>query len=505
VREQVVRLTIRTKGLASGQTYGAKLTVVTNGGIVEVPLRMDLVAQPFPKAPFQGACTQRELADLMRHHPKAAVPILESGEVQKWYALNGWTYPVQGPTVKGVGGVQQFFEGMGVSKPPPVTLSQPEFRFTCKYKDRVRGQVTLQTTVKKWVYAQIKSDSPWLRALEPQVAGPQHVLVPFEIDTNFWSLGPTGEGKLTLDANGGQKLTLRVTVDVQGMPGIQRPKPAPSPPVAANAPPTATIAPPAPIAAGLPPYSPRAFTAALPEVNVSERGVKFVPALVTTLLVCVMLRVLLVPFVDGLARGSAVQSAAEKLGVATAERSPITDFGGWLKLPWLPILTGANEKFAIKDFQPESNGELSMRDFRHYFVSYFIRGFVLCTFWIGAVVGAILVLRRGGGAMDLPWGIIAGAVAGFAFSATLAAFFLAAELIPHVLWHYAFGPHGGVGQLVLWSLLAIASWFIVGLALGFILPWIGPLRSVLIDPFQSAIALAFRSVGLATLGDYWSP
>src|ERR1019366_9510261 len=32
VRSQVIKLTINTKGVAAGQTYGAKLTVVTNGG-----------------------------------------------------------------------------------------------------------------------------------------------------------------------------------------------------------------------------------------------------------------------------------------------------------------------------------------------------------------------------------------------------------------------------------------------------------------------------------------
>ena len=54
MREQVVKVTINAKGVAGGQTYGGKLTVVTNGGVVEVPLRKDLVAQPFGKPPFQG-------------------------------------------------------------------------------------------------------------------------------------------------------------------------------------------------------------------------------------------------------------------------------------------------------------------------------------------------------------------------------------------------------------------------------------------------------------------
>ena len=52
--------------------------------------------------------------------PNGSVNVESLRDVQRWYALNGWTYPVSGPQVKGVAGVQQFFEGMGVSKPPPV-------------------------------------------------------------------------------------------------------------------------------------------------------------------------------------------------------------------------------------------------------------------------------------------------------------------------------------------------------------------------------------------------
>ena len=60
-------------------------------------------------------------------------------EVQRWFALNGWNYPSAGAPIKGVAAVQQFFEGMGVSKPPIVQLSRNEIRLTCKYKETARG------------------------------------------------------------------------------------------------------------------------------------------------------------------------------------------------------------------------------------------------------------------------------------------------------------------------------------------------------------------------------
>src|SRR5262245_61552972 len=88
-REQKIMLLVETKGVPAAQTYGAKLTVITNGGVVEVPMRMDLVAQPYAKQPFQGVKTPREMAERMRKQPKAAGPALESGEVARWFASNG--------------------------------------------------------------------------------------------------------------------------------------------------------------------------------------------------------------------------------------------------------------------------------------------------------------------------------------------------------------------------------------------------------------------------------
>ena len=80
-RDQEVVLRIEALGLPAGQTYSGKLTVVTNGGVAEAPVRLDLTAAPFAKPPFQGAATARELAERMRANPKPAGPLLESGEV----------------------------------------------------------------------------------------------------------------------------------------------------------------------------------------------------------------------------------------------------------------------------------------------------------------------------------------------------------------------------------------------------------------------------------------
>ena len=129
----------------------------------------------------------------------------------------------------------------------------------------------------------------------------------------------------------------------------------------------------------------------------------------------------------------------------------------------------------------------------------------MCTFWIVALAGVIMVLRRGGGVLDIPFGLIAGVFAGFAVSATLAAFFLVGELLPHALWHVVFGSQSGIGFLLLWIVLAIVCWFVIGIVAGVVLPLFTPLRHLLIDPFQGMIAGVFRVVGMTKLASYWSP
>jgi hypothetical protein len=214
-REQQVRLRVDTRGLAAPGSYSARLTVITNGGIVEVPVRLDLAAHPFPRAPFQGVGSPREMAERMKNQPKQAVPLLESGEVARWFTANGWSYPSQGPPARGVAAVQQFFEGMGLSRPPVVAAAEPEMRFTCVQPEVAPGQVTLRTTAKKWVYAQADSDVPWLRITTPSVSGPQQAVVAFEVDSTLMDEGRLHEGHVQVLANAGQALAVRVLVDVR--------------------------------------------------------------------------------------------------------------------------------------------------------------------------------------------------------------------------------------------------------------------------------------------------
>jgi hypothetical protein len=372
-REQQIQLRVETRGLAP-KTYGAKLTVITNGGIAEVPVRLDVAALPFPRAPFQGAGSPRALAERMRQQPKPAVPLLESGEIARWFAANGWTYPVVGSTARGVAAVQQFFEGMGLSKPPTVVAAQASFRFSCTSPELATGQVLLRTSAKKWVYATAESDRPWLRVPEASVSGPQQAALDFEVDSELMDEGPH-EGSLQILANAGQRLTVQVFVDVH------RPR--------------------------------EPFTRRL------------LRPFLTGLLLGLLYRLCL---------GVPADLVARVLWPATDGGTP-GSFAAWLQEPANP--------------------------------STFVCRFVVGTWWIGALWGAVWLWRRGGRTGDVVCGAIAGAGAGLVAAATLACAWPALDAPPRWLWAAlgrAVTPTEGSPWLwtASWLLLASACWALLG-------------------------------------------
>jgi len=212
-KSQQIHLHIDARGLTAPQTYSGKLTVITNGGISEVAVRLDVASVPFARPPFQGAASPRQIAERMRGNPKQAVPLLENGEIAQWFQVNGWAYPVSGPPARGIAAVQQFFECMGLSKPPPLQLSDQEFQFLCTPPEVVQARVTLRTNSKKWVYAQADSDKPWLRVTTPSVSGPQQTQIAFEVDSTLMDVGGLHLGTILINANAGQKLAVRVQVN----------------------------------------------------------------------------------------------------------------------------------------------------------------------------------------------------------------------------------------------------------------------------------------------------
>jgi hypothetical protein len=459
-REQEVMLQIDTRGLAAGQPYGAKLTVVTNGGVVEVPARIDVSPHAFTKPPFQGVQSQREMAERMRAQPKAAVPLLESGEIGRWFEANGWNYPVRGTPAKGVAGVQQFFESMGLSKPPTVQLSQTEAKHTCRYPETAHGQVVLQTAAKKWVYANVESDAAWLKVLTPAVSGPQQAQIGYEVASSALPAGGSATGTLTVLANGGQKLTLRVRVDVQG--------------------------------------------------NQPSLGRRLLQPVITCTLLLLLLRMALVPVVDVFARGWATNTAlARAMPEVPDSDQPSFSWGGWLKLPWPELMVspqpGVFDEYLPKQYHAKKDSK-QIRDFRDYYTAYVLLVVIGCTFWLGTAVGVVVVCRRGS-LFDAPWGFVAGTVGGLVVGATLGCVVLVLDLGPQLLWQLTSlrDQSGGVQWLVVWSVLAVAWWTLLGVGLGVALTLLGPVGRPFLFPLQFVVSGLFWLVGLRRLSEFFAP
>jgi hypothetical protein len=457
-REQPVNLQVDTRGLAAGQTYGGKLTVVTNGGVVEVPARVDLAAHPFHKAPFQGARAPREMAERMRANPKGAVALLEGGDLARWFASNGWKYPVAGPVAKGVAGVQQFFEAMGLAKPPSVQLSQSDLRVVCRDGERCRGQLTLRTAAKKWVYGNVSSDAPWLRVLTPAVSGPQQAAVAFEVDPRQLP-GRRAEGTLRVVANAGQTLTARVVAE-----------------------------------------SARAATA-------RRKAGGLTAAVLAGAVALFLVRLVLVLPADFQARGSATAWAAahtaQKDVSSLPADSPARAVGGWLGLPWFPLLVGGDARLPDSLLGGPAGPEQA-REFRDNFVSRFLWVLVLWTGWVGAVLWPLFLLRRGGSTADVPWGIVSGAVLGLVASATLACLVLVGDLVPQLLWGVV-GTSGPVALLLGWVPLVLVCWAGMGALAGLLLYALGPVGRTLLAPVQGGLTWLFRMCGLPGLAELCAP
>src|SRR5262249_45836058 len=124
-------LVVRINGsqLRAGQKpLEGQIALDTNGGRVTVVVRARVPILPFPAGPFgtnvlAGAKTPREVALKARANPQEAAELFEQGVVKAWYQSNGWTYPVQDTQGKGKGAVQEFFEALGLAKPPQLEIS----------------------------------------------------------------------------------------------------------------------------------------------------------------------------------------------------------------------------------------------------------------------------------------------------------------------------------------------------------------------------------------------
>ena len=216
-----------------------------------------------------------------------------------------------------------------------------------------------------------------------------------------------------------------------------------------------------------------------------------------------LVRLCMIPAADFWARPAAVRTAAAHINQTIAADSPLNKLGGWLRLPWTRVLL-ASGAMPASLFDPASEAEVEVMEFRYQFVKFFVRDMIFVLWWLGPLFGMLLVRQRGGGWQDLHWGLLAGAVGGVIGSATLACMFLLVEAIPHAIWDVILSGRGDPVLQFVWLVLSLLVWVGTGLVAGLVLGLIPPLRRAIVEPAQRLLGWLCSCCGMKRLAGFWN-
>jgi hypothetical protein len=223
----VVHIQVRGRYLRAGiKPLEGHLLIESNGGQSTVTVRADVPLRAFPDDVLAGAVTPRQIAEKALAAPKEAAPLFENGAVAKWFSANGWTYPVRGPSATGVGAVQQFFEALGLTKPPKVEISHLGLSLSGEVGQSVQSALELRTQEKRPIYGHAICDQPWLDVRRAVLSG-RTAVIQVVVPRVPNRPGETLEANVTVTTNGNQKFKVPVTLEiaspptykVAGMPG----------------------------------------------------------------------------------------------------------------------------------------------------------------------------------------------------------------------------------------------------------------------------------------------
>jgi hypothetical protein len=213
--DMVIPVQVRGQHLRAGsKPLEGNLTIDCNGGLVTVKFKADVPITPYDGGMFAGAVTPRQIAEKAKANPREAAPLFERGDVAKWYASNGWPYPVQGPIMPGVGAIQQFFEALGVAKAPKIDIVPKLLDLQGAVGKTIEAKVEVTTPDRKVVYGWANSDQHWLEVGKTKLTG-KTATIPLTIRIPS-PCPPTLTAKLHVIGNGGQKCDVSVRVAVAG-------------------------------------------------------------------------------------------------------------------------------------------------------------------------------------------------------------------------------------------------------------------------------------------------
>ena len=214
----VIPVQVRGKLLrAANKPIEGQLVIETNGGTATVVVTANVPVKPFAEGVLAGALTPRNIAEKAKAAPKVAAPLFESGAVANWYIQNGWTYPVQGPSASGIGAVQQFFEALGLTTPPKVTVLESSLLFEGKPGGDVHHTLDVAAVEKRPIFASAVSDQAWLKVSKVVLDG-RTAHVKLAVDSVPDRPGETLQANLTVRANGNQRFVVPVSLRVLGKP-----------------------------------------------------------------------------------------------------------------------------------------------------------------------------------------------------------------------------------------------------------------------------------------------
>jgi hypothetical protein len=211
-----VTLVVRVVGKrlrAGTKAQEGRLVINSSGGSATVVVRLEVPAQPFAHGVLAGATTPRQLAEKARKAPRAAAGCFEDGSVARWYSDNGWVFPIQGRSAMGVGAVQQFFEALGLAKPPKVTVPEPAIHLRGRPGETLLYPLRLAAVEKRPLHATGVSDQPWLDVGKAILNGSLGTL-PLQVTSVPPRSGEMLQANVTVTANGGQCFVVPVSLAI---------------------------------------------------------------------------------------------------------------------------------------------------------------------------------------------------------------------------------------------------------------------------------------------------
>jgi hypothetical protein len=213
---------VHRKNLRAGpKPVDGRLVVETNAGLALVIVRVEVPNQPFPRGVLAGATTPRDLAKKAKASPKEAAQLFESGAVRQWYDDNGWMYPVPtGQAAPGLAAVQQFFEVLGLVKPPRIEVGERSVLLSGHPGDTLQHTLHVYTAEKKYIFVQVRSTVDWLRIASKRTSG-QRAQVVLRVPHVPHLPGNRLHGFVHVTANGGQHFAVKVQLSVLGRRAVE--------------------------------------------------------------------------------------------------------------------------------------------------------------------------------------------------------------------------------------------------------------------------------------------